>query len=305
MKAYIGVTDKAWFDTLSNLPDIDEVNFWQPGGNRLFQSLQPGELFLFKLKEPLNFIVGGGIFAHSTILPVSLAWESFQMKNGAHSLLELRSRLERLRGGARPSNDDYKIGCVLLEKPFFFPREHWFVPPEWHPNIVQGKGYDLSSEIGRYLWRQLQERLAGKLFFQTRERETNDRFGPPVLIRPRLGQGSFRVVVTDVYSRRCAVTGERTLPVLEAAHIKPYAEGGEHEISNGILLRSDIHLLFDKHYVTVNQDLRFEVSRRIREEFENGRDYYKLHGTRLIMPEDPRDRPDKQQLLWHNDKLLT
>jgi putative restriction endonuclease len=40
-------------------------------------------------------------------------------------------------------------------------------------------------------------------------------------VQPRLGQGAFRLLVTDAYQRRCAVTGERTLPVLDAAHIRP------------------------------------------------------------------------------------
>jgi putative restriction endonuclease len=47
-------------------------------------------------------------------------------------------------------------------------------------------------------------------------------------------------VVLDAYERRCSITGERVLPVLEAAHIKPYAPGGEHRVDNGLLLRSDI-----------------------------------------------------------------
>ena len=62
------------------------------------------------------------------------------------------------------------------------------------------------------------------------------RYGEPVLIWPRLGQGAFRVSVTQVYDRRCAVTRERTLPILEAAHIRPFAEGGPHEVTNGLLL---------------------------------------------------------------------
>jgi putative restriction endonuclease len=69
------------------------------------------------------------------------------------------------------------------------------------------------------------------------------RYGDPVPVRPRLGQGAFRVVVTDAYDRRCAITRERTLPVLEAAHIKPYSEGGIHDLPNGLLLRSDLHRL--------------------------------------------------------------
>jgi putative restriction endonuclease len=80
--------------------------------------------------------------------------------------------------------------------------------------------------------------------------EAQARFGEPQLIQPRLGQGAFRVLVTDVYNRRCAVTHERTLPALEAAHIRPYGDGGEHEARNGLLLRRDIHSLFDAGYVT-------------------------------------------------------
>ena len=55
-----------------------------------------------------------------------------------------------------------------------------------------------------------------------------------------------RFAVTSAYQSACAVTMEHSLPVLDAAHIRPYSDGGEHEVSNGLLLRSDIHRLFDK-----------------------------------------------------------
>jgi putative restriction endonuclease len=109
------------------------------------------------------------------------------------------------------------------------------------------------------------------------------------------------VVVTDNYQRRCAVSGERTLPALGAAHIRPFSDGGRHEASNGILLRRDIHSLFDAGYVTVSPDLKFEVSRRIREEFENGRHYYAFHGQLITKPDDPGRRPDVSALIWHNE----
>jgi putative restriction endonuclease len=127
------------------------------------------------------------------------------------------------------------------------------------------------------------------------------RFGEPQLIRPRLGQGAFRVLVTDIYRRRCAVTQERTLPALEAAHIRPYGDGGEHEARNGLLLRRDIHSLFDAGYVTVTPDLRFEVSRRIRDEYQNGKHYYALHGHTIDAPTDVALRPDPHALTWHNE----
>jgi putative restriction endonuclease len=88
--------------------------------------------------------------------------------------------------------------------------------------------------------------------------------------------------------------------VLEAAHVKPYAEGGQHELTNGILLRSDLHTLFDRGNVTITPDYRLEVSRRIRDEFENGRDYYALHGRDVRVPPRHDERPTPILLDWHN-----
>jgi putative restriction endonuclease len=108
-------------------------------------------------------------------------------------------------------------------------------------------------------------------------------------MRPRLGQGTFRVLVTDAYDRRCALTNEKVLPVLEAAHIRSYAEDGPHRVDNGILLRSDLHILFDRGYLTVTPSLRVEVSRRIHDEF-NGR-VHALHGAGVRQPDRPSTIP--------------
>lgn len=100
--------------------------------------------------------------------------------------------------------------------------------------------------------------------------------------------------------RACAVAGEHSLPALETAHIRPCAEGGEHRVSNGLLLSSDIHRLFDQCYVTVTPERRFEVSRRLNEDFDNGRSYYPLNGQLIIPPHDRQDWPDRRALEWHN-----
>ncbi len=113
------------------------------------------------------------------------------------------------------------------------------------------------------------------------------------------------MLVTDIYRRRCAVTQDRTLPALEPAHIRPYGDGGAHEARNGLLLRRDIHSLFDAGYVTVTPDLRFEVSRRIREEFSNGKHYYyALHGHKIEPPLDSGQYPDPDALSWHNENCF-
>jgi hypothetical protein len=147
--------------------------------------------------------------------------------------------------------------------------------------------------------------VLARLALDPRLREIKDggpRYGADYLARARLGQGAFRVLVTDAYQKRCAISGERTLPVLQAAHIQSYAAAGPHRVSNGLLLRSDLHILFDRGYVTVTPELRIEISRRIREEFANGREYYAYHGKTLaVMPSEARERPAAEFLRWHNE----
>jgi putative restriction endonuclease len=302
IRLIVAVTDRDWFDHLRSLPGLNEVNFWAPSATP-FRALAPGEPFLFKLHSPDNFIVGGGVFAHANILPCSLAWEAFGEANGAASLEEMRARIIRYRRTEVHNRSDFQIGCRILTQPFFLDRERWIdLPPSWSRNIVTFKTYSTEDPDGKYLWDMIQNRIlrAPSPSFQ----EEQARYGEPVLIRPRLGQGAFRILVTDTYGRRCAVTGERTLPALDAAHIRPYSQGGLHEVRNGLLFRRDIHSLFDAGYVTVTPDHRFEVSRRIKEEFENGRDYYALNGRPVAVPERIDAKPDPTALSWHNSECF-
>jgi putative restriction endonuclease len=91
---------------------------------------------------------------------------------------------------------------------------------------------------------------------------------------------------------------------LEAAHIKPYSFEGPHEVKNGILLRRDYHSLFDRGYITIDKDMTIEVSRRIKEDFGNGREYYAQHGSKLlVLPERGDQLPDPSYLEWHNQNV--
>lgn len=295
----IAVTDGEWFDTLRQQLYLDEVNFWAPSA-ATFRALQSGEMFLFKLHAPRNFIVGGGIFVYATALPCSLAWEAFREANGARSAQEMRARIARYRRIDQNDRSDFEIGCRILTQPFFFEEPDWIpIPSSWAPNIVSFKTYNTGDAEGLALWEAVNDRLSRGQFHGMAEAAA--RYGEPHVIRPRLGQGAFRVLVTDIYNRRCAITQERTLPALEAAHIRPYNDGGEHEARNGLLLRRDIHSLFDAGYVTVTPDLRFEVSRRIKEEFDNGKHYYALHGQAISTPPDMAQHPDPAALSWHNE----
>ncbi|MDE2669239.1 MAG: HNH endonuclease [Chloroflexota bacterium] len=297
----VAVTDYDWYTTLRDRPDLTEINFWSPSA-RGFQALREGELFLFKLHAPHNKIVGGGIFAYSNTLPSSLAWDAFGEGNGARSLLEMRERIVKYRRGQPESAREFDIGCRVLTQPFFFDESDWIAPPtSWKPNIVTYKGFDTDSEEGRRLWTAVQETIRSQRVVV--QEEEPSRFGEPRVVQPRLGQGLFRVTVTDLYGRRCAVTGERTLPALDAAHIVPFSQGGTHNANNGLLLRRDVHSLFDAGYVTVTPSFQFRVSRMIEAEFRNGRSYYALDGGRIHVPDREEQRPAQDALAWHNETL--
>lgn len=301
MQAWVGITDGDWYRYLAGRPDLDEVNFWQPGGSRQFRILGIGQPFLFKLHAPDNFIVGGGFFRHNTLLPATAAWEAFGDKNGAATFDEMRRRIERYRRVPADPRAEYTIGCILLQDPFFFERRDWIpVPADFHPNIVQGKTYDLTTSPGKDLWDSVLQRLRGE--------GAADVLAPPmfrdVVRRERLGQGTFRVLITDNYERSCAVTREKALPVLEAAHIRPVTYGGAHRLDNGLLLRSDIHTLFDRGYVTITPRHEFMVSRRLHDDFDNGEHYFRLARTKIWSPSDPAAQPSPEFLEWHADSVF-
>jgi putative restriction endonuclease len=300
VNVFIANTDNTWFDFLSSEADLQEVNFWWPGETN-FQAVQPGELFAFRLKSPRNKIGGFGIFSGHSRLPIQTAWEAFGRANGVSSLEGLRSAIAKFRTGTTlPSTD---IGSTILVEPVFLPARLWFdLPPSWAPSIQRGKRYSTDNAEGLDLWNRLLD--AAQISSAEPRLELDDRkqarFGSPTLITPRLGQGAFRILVTEAYGRQCAITGGKVLPALDAAHIKPYGEGGLHEKTNGILLRKDIHSVFDAGYVTIGEDYRFSVSKKVKEVFNNGEEYLRLHGKELRLPERKADRPDLDLLKWHN-----
>ncbi len=248
MRLYVAVTDNDWFSLHASKSEVEEVNFWRPSPVVGFNVLQRGELLLFKLKSPHDAIAGGGFFTRFLHLPINMAWDTFREGNGVQSLAEFRSRIARIRKIPMGPADNPPVGCIMLAEPFFWPKSDWIPrPPEFILSSQAGKSFDSEEAAGRRLWDAVCERLkrtpANALGQDTATVSAIESggFGRPHLVHPRLGQGLFRVCVMDAYSRRCAITGERTLPVLEAAHIKPYSLVMRHEVSNGLLMRSDLH----------------------------------------------------------------
>jgi putative restriction endonuclease len=313
-KGYIGLTDPDWYSFLHAHPRVDEVNFWQPHGGRTFRALRTGELFFFKLRAPQKAIAGFGFFARYESLPAWLAWDCFAEMNGAPDFESMIDRICRLRGddaGSDPAGD-FHIGCVMISAPVFFAEDEWVAPPtDWaRTGIQQGKTYELQSGEGRRILEECIGRAhQGARYWNVEPTgeivaEWSARYGSPVSVRPRLGQGLFSLAVRDAYDGACAVTHEHSGPVLEAAHIMPYARGGQHRVDNGLLLRRDLHRLYDRGYVTVTADYVFRVGDRLREEFKNGRSYYGLNGSTITVPGQELWRPNRELLDWHGHEVF-
>ena len=311
MEYYIGNTDKQWYDFLKGR-EPEDINFWQPGGRQGFHIINTGAPFLLRLKSPINKVAGIGFFSSHSLLPLDFAWEVFQQRNGVDSLESFRKKINSFRDVNNSIDKHPIIGCLILTNPLFFNEEDWHpTPSDWQANLVQGKKYDTTSEYGKPLWEEIElllqkyklydRKKESKSQFSIEEENYANRYGSEILTRIRLGQGAFRVLITDAYNRKCAVSGEKTLPVLDAAHIKPYDQSGPHAISNGLLLRTDIHKLFDKGYITITEEYKIEVSKKIKQEFENGREYYKFHGNTLFtLPKRDIDKPSKKFIEWHH-----
>jgi len=308
VRAYVGVTDGDWYRFLAERPYLREVNFWRPSSKHGFQAVQIGEPFFFKSHHPHNRVVGGGYFSGFARLRISEAWELFGEGNGAASLSQMRADISRYRDEPISPYDDPQIGCLIIRDTRFFAADQVAgPPPDFASNIVQGKGYDLAVGTYAKYFLDVLHRLTGMAFevdLGLPWHRDGPVYGDPELRPQRLGQQAFKAVVLDAYHRHCAVTGAKIRPVLQAAHILPLPDGGEHRLDNGLLLRSDVHIMFDRGYLSVDPSHRLLVSPRLREDFGNGEEFYSRAGEQITVPERKADRPHREFLQWHVDTVF-
>lgn len=118
-------------------------------------------------------------------------------------------------------------------------------------------------------------------------------------IRIRQGQAEFRAKLVEAYGKRCAVTGTLLEPLLEAAHIVPHAEGTDYRVTNGLLLRADIHTLYDLYHLSIDERCVVHLSRAARQT-----DYGHLHGKQIRMPAESSKAPSPTNLASRHQRFL-
>lgn len=316
MKAFVGVTDRDWYSQLyASGPEHDEVNFWFPSAGTGFGAVQSGEFFVLKthverrFPELSNRLVGVGVFSGYARLRLSEAWQWFGTGNGVYSEIDLRDRIERYRRTPIERLADPEIGCVLLRDVLLFaPEKSLPSSQDFSANIVRGKTYDLDllDRSHPVVWAVTKYLAPGSndLDLEARALVQQQTRGAARLVIPRVGQRAFRALVAEAYHHRCALTGDKVRPVLEAAHIVPVGTGGQHRIDNGVLLRSDMHTLFDRGYIGIDSRHNLRVSPALREQFGNGDWLYAREGTPITLPDRRAERPNPEYLDWHLSEVF-
>jgi hypothetical protein len=162
---------------------------------------------------------------------------------------------------------------------------------------------------GYFLLEGLKQASRGAMLYPTAIVETVvEAFDPAVLedtrvrtrasIVKRQGQGKFRSSVLSAYEHRCAITGCDVLEALEAAHIFPYLGPRTNLVVNGLLLRSDLHTLYDLGLIAIDPTtMRVLIAPRL-----HGTTHRKLASSHVRLPRKIADHPSlvalEMQLKW-------
>jgi putative restriction endonuclease len=311
MNPFVANTDRAWFDDLAGRAQagrVDEANFWSPVSTKPMARLPLGAPVFLRLKEPVGAIAGYGFFAQFSVLGLEEAWDFFDWRNGDPDYARFLARIGAYRGLnlLDPRSAPSPLGCTVLRDLRFWDRTRWIPWREaegWQRNIVRGK-----READAVRARRLLDEIVRDAAHQEVEREFAPAFVPldvdhrtvvTTQMMVREGQGTFRTRLLDAYGRRCAITGERTEIVLEAAHIQPYLGPRSNHVQNGVVLTREFHTLFDRGLVTITPDYRVQVSPAIHRRWSNGRRYYAYDEKPLAhVPSAVADRPSPDALAW-------
>ena len=293
---YIGNTDHDWFNFCKNHPELTEVNFWQPSAKK-FRVVDEGAIFFFRRKAPINLIGGFGTLVCSENASIGRLWADLEISNGIESEQDFIDRVKRYRKSEYVDQHTL-VGFKILIDPVFLDEKDWFeLPKDWSENIVTGKAYSSDSNGGQYLlkkYRELQKETTQsedkykEIFGFEESPQAGYKTGKAKI---RIGQNLFRLSLLSAYQGRCAVTGTDVPEVLDAAHIQKFSENPNHAINNGLLLRKDIHTLFDCGYLEITEDYKVQLTEKFKLSHEKSSSYIQYEGKKITLPKNKKHWP--------------
>lgn len=172
-----------------------------------------------------------------------------------------------------------KIGSHILYDQF----------KQWVPGAIQKANPSTTKVFDRWLKQKpTSHQLNDDEVFQVRRE-----------VLQRTGQAKFRDSMRYCYHDICAISRTTEPTALVAAHIQPVKSKGKHSVNNGMLLRADIHLMFDSGLISVDSNYRIHVSSLVKDQR-----YVKLKGKRIHLPHDRKLWPSTQSLKQHFSKIF-
>ena len=285
----IAPTDYNWFSFLKETYTTGIVNFWTPTPWKI-KNVELGSKWFFKKKGGEKLICGYGIYNGIQIMTVKNAWTKFGTNNGCSSYAQFNSELSKYNDTIEGEKE---IGAILLSDVVFFDEKDFINLDnrriEWSNNIVKYKTYNDSDIM---LSTSIEQKTNFKLVETLNKRRKDSN------INLREGQSEFRQKISKAYHYKCCVTGESCPDLLEAAHIQSYISKDSNHIQNGLLLRVDIHKMFDSGLIAINKDYEIIISSEITTDY-----YHNLAGRKITLPDDIADYPSKEALVLKMNEL--
>lgn len=276
----VAVTDRDWFDYQSSHDFIDGINFWTPSPNCPRQ-ISTGDFFVFKLAGLGDLIGGYGTFVEYKYQSLDDAWKEFGRKNGADTKEEFVNKIKSFG----PKNDT-ACGCIVLKDVVYLDEpvkrvQAGFTPEKKPAQLFayESISFPLGKEPDSPANFSLVDGVPDEAEMQKR--------------KPRKGQSAFHTAVSKAYHSKCCITGETIPELLQAAHIQDYINRDSHHIQNGLLLRIDIHKLFDSGLLYIDQNYHVHVSPLVESE-----EYKILDDHPISLPNNPSEYPSKAALLF-------
>ena len=303
--------NRKWLKNIRQLKNtivLDEVNLWlstnkeKPRGSTLIE----GTPFLIRFKPNKNsnkeYIVGGGLFYQAEKgMTYSEAWKYYREANGVTSEKEFHEIAE-------DKNGNKAITSYIIRSPIFLDKDEWIdyfkviskKIPEKTPQQPLDH-FEFNKPDTKKLWKNIKEKfttIEACKNFNENAKNPKDLIGRET----RPGQLTFRKELLKLFEDKCAVTGINATGIIEAAHIKRYSEVLEHDISNGIPLRADLHRLLDSGYATIRkngEEFQFIISDKFWKDHNDSSEMYReCHKAKIKMPSGWRI--DEKYLEWHH-----
>lgn len=278
----VAPTDLGWFNYLNEHRFNEAINFWTPSDWH-FNALKPGEKVVFKLKGSGEAMAGGyASFIEYRFSSIDEAWSEFGRKNGFDNKASFVQGLTKYNPDAGKSG----IGCLVLGEVFFFdnPVKLSDFGINFSRSIVKYKKYDTDFPFD--------ENSSGEENDFTLVVPVNKKKRQQSMTQ-REGQPWFHTRVCRAYGQQCCISGEDIPELLQAAHIQEYINSSSNHVQNGLLLRVDLHTLFDNGLLAVDENYIIHISPLVKSD-----EYRKYDGTKITLPKDRSNYPSVAALKY-------